>query len=85
MPNWYGITLNDQAVCLNEGRGVTTSEKTSETGAILGSIIATDPDIAGQNRSNPTALFSPATMIIFYTDLNKYADLIESAVLATIR
>lgn len=85
MPNWYGNTLNDQAVCLNEGRDVTTSEKTSGTEAILESIIATDPDIAGQDRSNPTALFSPAIMIICYMDLNTYADLIESAALATIR
>ncbi|CAH8656127.1 unnamed protein product [Schistosoma margrebowiei] len=83
--NWYGNTLNDQAVGLNQGLGVTPSEKTSETEAIFESVIRTDPDIAGQDCSNPTALFSSAIMILCYMDLNKYADLIKSAVLATIR
>lgn len=45
----------------------------------------TAPDIAGQDRANPTALLFSAIMMLRYMNLNKYADLIESAVLATIR
>ncbi|CAH8623972.1 unnamed protein product [Schistosoma margrebowiei] len=85
MPNLYGDILSDLAAGLIGGLGVTPSGNIGETGAIFESVHGTAPDIAGQDRANPTALLFSAIMMLRYMNLNKYADLIESAVLATIR
>ncbi|CAH8866311.1 unnamed protein product [Trichobilharzia szidati] len=85
MPNLYGDILSDLAAGLIGGLGVTPSGNIGETGAIFESVHGTAPDIAGQDRANPTALLFSAVMMLRYMELNDYANLIESAVLATIR
>ncbi|TNN15313.1 putative isocitrate dehydrogenase [NAD] subunit alpha [Schistosoma japonicum] len=85
MPNLYGDILSDLAAGLIGGLGVTPSGNIGETGAIFESVHGTAPDIAGQDRANPTALLFSAVMMLRYMNLSKYADLIESAVLDTIR
>lgn len=45
----------------------------------------TAPDIAGQNKANPTALLLSAVMMLRYMELGSYADRIENAAFAVIR
>ncbi|CAH8657711.1 unnamed protein product [Dicrocoelium dendriticum] len=85
MPNLYGDILSDLAAGLIGGLGVTPSGNIGETGAIFESVHGTAPDIAGLNKANPTALLLSAVMMLRHMNLNNYADLIEKAVLTTIR
>lgn len=48
------------------------------------SVHGTAPDIAGQNKANPTALLLSAVMMLRYMNLNLYADKIERAVFSAI-
>lgn len=45
----------------------------------------TAPDIAGQDKANPTALLLSAVMMLRYMNLNSYADVIEQACFDTIK
>lgn len=45
----------------------------------------TAPDIAGQDKANPTALLLSAVMMLRYMGLNKHADIIEEACFSTIK
>jgi isocitrate dehydrogenase (NAD+) len=45
----------------------------------------TAPDIAGQNKANPTALLLSGCMMLRHMGLNSYADNIETAALTVIR
>lgn len=45
----------------------------------------TAPDIAGQDKANPTALLLSAVMMLKHMNLNSYGEKIEKAVLETIK
>ena len=45
----------------------------------------TAPDIAGQDKANPTALLLSAVMMLRHMELHSHADMVEKAVLATIK
>ena len=45
----------------------------------------TAPDIAGEDKANPTALLLSSVMMLRYMNLNPYADKIEKACFETIR
>lgn len=45
----------------------------------------TAPDIAGQDKANPTALLLSAVMMLRYMGLNKHADVIEQSCFAIIK
>jgi len=45
----------------------------------------TAPDIAGQDKANPTALLLSAVMMLRYMQLNQHADKIEKACFDTIK
>lgn len=45
----------------------------------------TAPDIAGQNKANPTALLLSAVMMLRHMKLTNFADVIETACFDTIR
>ena len=45
----------------------------------------TAPDIAGEDKANPTALLLSAVMMLRHMNLGDHASLIEHATLATIR
>lgn len=68
------------------GLGVTPSGNIGADGvAIFESVHGTAPDIAGQDKANPTALLLSAVMMLRHMKLNSHADDVERAVLATIR
>jgi len=85
MPNLYGDILSDLCAGLIGGLGVTPSGNVGQTGAIFESVHGTAPDIAGQDKANPTALLLSAVMMLRYMELGDYASKIERACLDTIK
>ncbi|XP_068693965.1 isocitrate dehydrogenase [NAD] subunit alpha, mitochondrial-like [Montipora capricornis] len=86
MPNLYGDILSDLCAGLIGGLGVTPSGNIGADGvAIFESVHGTAPDIAGEDKANPTALLLSAVMMLRHMKLQKHADLVERAVLETIK
>ncbi|CAG0879224.1 unnamed protein product [Cyprideis torosa] len=85
MPNLYGDILSDLCAGLVGGLGLTPSGNVGRNGALFESVHGTAPDIAGQDKANPTALLLSAVMMLRYMKLETYAKKIEDACFATIR
>jgi isocitrate dehydrogenase (NAD+) len=86
MPNLYGDILSDLCAGLVGGLGLTPSGNIGEGGsAIFESVHGSAPDIAGQDKANPTALLLSGVMMLRYMNMNDYADKIEKGCLDTIR
>jgi len=85
MPNLYGDILSDLCAGLVGGLGLTPSGNIGLNGAIFESVHGTAPDIAGQDKANPTALLLSAVMMLRYMELTPYADKIEKACFAVIK
>merc|ERR1711988_1650765 len=85
MPNLYGDILSDTCAGLIGGLGLTPSGNIGEGGAIFEAVHGTAPDIAGQDKANPTALLLSSVMMLRYMNLSSYADRILSATMETIK
>nr|CAD7399526.1 unnamed protein product [Timema poppensis] len=85
MPNLYGDILSDMCAGLVGGLGLTPSGNIGLNGALFESVHGTAPDIAGQDKANPTALLLSAVMMLRYMELNTHATLIEQAAFNTIK
>uniref|UniRef100_A0A8J2W4U1 Isocitrate dehydrogenase [NAD] subunit, mitochondrial n=1 Tax=Daphnia galeata TaxID=27404 RepID=A0A8J2W4U1_9CRUS len=85
MPNLYGDILSDLCAGLVGGLGLTPSGNIGTQGAIFESVHGTAPDIAGQDKANPTALLLSAVMMLRYMNLPEHAAKIERACYATIK
>lgn len=86
MPNLYGDILSDLCAGLVGGLGLTPSGNIGADGvAIFEAVHGTAPDIAGQDRANPTALLLSAVMMLRHMGLEEAAGRIEAAVFTTIR
>ncbi|KAI8976456.1 isocitrate dehydrogenase, NAD-dependent [Pilobolus umbonatus] len=84
MPNLYGDILSDLGAGLIGGLGLTPSGNIGRDASIFEAVHGTAPDIAGQDKANPTALLLSSIMMLRHMRLNKYADNIERAVFKTI-
>ncbi|VDP04994.1 unnamed protein product [Soboliphyme baturini] len=85
MPNLYGDILSDLCAGLVGGLGVTPSANIGESAAIFESVHGSAPDIAGQDKANPTALLLSAVMMLRYMSLEEFANKIEASCLGTIK
>lgn len=85
MPNLYGDILSDLCAGLVGGLGLTASGNVGEGGAVFESVHGTAPDIAGQDKANPTALLLSAVMMLRHMDLYEHASKIEKACFDTIK
>ncbi|CAG9825709.1 unnamed protein product [Phaedon cochleariae] len=85
MPNLYGDILSDMCAGLVGGLGLTPSGNIGLNGALFESVHGTAPDIAGQDKANPTALLLSAVMMLKYMGLNSHAERIQNACFATIK
>ncbi|CAL8074820.1 unnamed protein product [Orchesella dallaii] len=85
MPNLYGDILSDLCAGLVGGLGLTPSGNIGLNGAIFESVHGTAPDIAGQDKANPTALLLSAVMMLRYMELGTYANKIEKACFEVIK
>ena len=80
MPNLYGDILSDMAAGLVGGLGVVPGANIGEEGAVFEPVHGSAPDIAGQNKANPTAAILSAVMMLRYIGEYEYALKVENAV-----
>ncbi|CAF1171713.1 unnamed protein product [Rotaria sordida] len=86
MPNLYGDILSDLCAGLIGGLGLTPSGNIGEGGAaIFEAVHGTAPDIAGQDKANPTALLLSSVMMLRHLHMFDKANLIEKACFDTIK
>jgi len=83
LPNLYGDIVSDLAAGLVGGLGLVPGANLGTLGAIFEAVHGTAPDIAGQNKANPTALLMSAILMLRHLELSDLADRIEKALLAT--
>jgi isocitrate dehydrogenase (NAD+) len=85
MPNLYGDILSDLAAGLVGGLGVVPGANIGEDGAVFEAAHGSAPDIAGQNKANPTATILSGVMMLRYLGEAECADNIENAVKAVLK
>lgn len=85
MPNLYGDIMSDLCAGMVGGLGLTPSGNIGSNGALFESVHGTAPDIAGQDKANPTALLLSGVMMLKHMELPQQAEIIESSVFETIR
>nr|WP_310785974.1 isocitrate/isopropylmalate dehydrogenase family protein [Fusobacterium nucleatum] len=78
--NFYGDFLSDLAAGLVGGLGVAPGANIGDNIAIFEAVHGSAPDIAGQNKANPTALILSSIEMLKYLNLNEYAEKIEKAI-----
>ncbi|KAI8068030.1 isocitrate dehydrogenase, NAD-dependent [Gongronella butleri] len=84
MPNLYGDILSDMCAGLIGGLGLTPSGNIGRDASIFEAVHGTAPDIAGQDKANPTALLLSGLMMLRHMRLNEQALNIEQAIFKTI-
>lgn len=84
MPNMYGDIVSDLTAGLIGGLGVAQGANIGLYGAVFEPVHGSAPDIAGQNKANPTALLLSAIEMLRYINETKYADKIEKALFKTL-
>jgi isocitrate dehydrogenase (NAD+) len=84
MENLYGDILSDLAAGLVGGLGLVPGANIGQAAAVFEAVHGTAPDIAGQNRANPTALLLSAVLMLRYLELLQHADRVEQALNATL-
>jgi len=85
MPNLYGDILSDLCAGLIGGLGLTPSGNVGLDGAIFEAVHGTAPDIAGQDKANPTALLLSSVMMLRHLEMYDHANKIEKAAFDVIR
>ena len=84
LENLYGDIVSDLAAGLVGGLGVVPGANLGTDVAVFEAVHGTAPDIAGQDRANPTALLLSAILMLRHLELPDVADRIERALLATL-
>src|SRR5574344_835761 len=79
LPNLYGDIVSDLCAGLIGGLGVAQGANIGEDCAVFEAVHGSAPDIAGQNKANPTALLLSAIEMLKYINKFKYAYKIEEA------
>jgi len=85
LPNLYGDIVSDLCAGLIGGLGLTPSGNIGHDLALFESVHGTAPDIAGQNKANPTALLLSACMMLRHLGLRDEAQVLNEAVLDVIK
>ncbi len=83
LENLYGDIVSDLAAGLVGGLGLVPGANIGPTSAVFEAVHGSAPDIAGENRANPTALLLSAILMLRHLDLSEHADSIERALHAT--
>ncbi len=82
--NLYGDILSDLCAGLVGGLGVVPGANIGVNAAIFEAVHGSAPDIAGQNKANPTALLQSAVMMLQHIGENTKADAIMKALIETL-
>ncbi|MNK07437.1 Isocitrate dehydrogenase [NADP] [compost metagenome] len=79
--NLYGDILSDLCAGLIGGLGVVPGANIGDKAAIFEAVHGSAPDIAGQNKANPTALLQSAVMMLQHVSETAKADAIMKALI----
>lgn len=82
--NLFGDILSDLASGLVGGLGMTGSANIGRTFAMFEAVHGSAPDIAGQNKANPTALLFSSLMMLEFLGKQEIAAKIRKAILAVL-
>lgn len=77
--NLYGDILSDLCAGLVGGLGIAPGANIGTDYAIFEAVHGSAPDIAGQNKANPTALIQSAIMMLDYLGENEHAQNLQQA------
>ncbi len=83
--NLFGDILSDLCAGLVGGLGVVAGANIGDEIAIFEAVHGTAPDIAGQNKANPTALLKSAILMLDHIGLSEYGATIDEALVKTIK
>jgi isocitrate dehydrogenase (NAD+) len=81
LPNLYGDIVSDLCAGLIGGLGVAQGANIGKECAVFEAVHGSAPDIAGQDKANPTALLLSAIEMLKYIGENFYAEKIEKALM----
>jgi len=80
MPNLYGDIISDLTSGLIGGLGLLPSANLGEEMAMFEAVHGSAPDIAGQNKANPTALLLAACLMLDHLGYEKEAKKVRKAI-----
>ncbi len=84
MPNLYGDILSDVAAQIAGSVGLAGSANIGHSAAMFEAIHGTAPDIAGQNKANPSGLLLAGVMMLAHIGQAEVAECVHNAWLATL-
>lgn len=84
LPNLYGDIVSDLCAGLIGGLGVAQGANIGTDCAVFEPVHGSAPDIAGQDKANPTALLLSAIEMLKYIGENSHAEKIEKALMKTL-
>jgi isocitrate dehydrogenase (NAD+) len=79
LPNLYGDIVSDLCAAFVGGLGLVPSANLGETCAIFEAVHGSAPDIAGQDKANPTALLQSAILMLHHIGEAEAANRVQAA------
>lgn len=79
--NLFGDILSDEGAGLVGSLGLIPSANIGEEGSLFEPVHGSAPDIAGENKANPTAMLLSAVMMLKHLNLTEEADKLDAAIL----
>jgi isocitrate dehydrogenase (NAD+) len=83
LENLYGDIVSDLTAGLVGGLGLVPGANLGPDVAVFEAVHGTAPDIAGQDKANPTALLMSAILMLKHLSLDDLADRVEKALFST--
>lgn len=84
LPNLYGDIVSDLSAGLIGGLGIAQGANIGKDYAVFEPVHVSAPDIAGQDKANPTALLMSAIEMLNYINEHSAADKIKQALFKTL-
>ena len=84
LPNLYGDIVSDLCAGLIGGLGIALGANIGENYAVFEPVHGSAPDIAGQDKANPTAMLMSAIEMLKYIDEREAGERIRKALFATL-
>lgn len=85
LPNLYGDIVSDLCACLVGGLGIAQGANIGKDYAVFEPVHGSAPDIAGQDKANPTAMLMSAIEMLNFIGETTAAAKIKSAVFETLK
>lgn len=84
LPNLYGDIVSDLCAGLIGGLGIALGANIGDNFAVFEPVHGSAPDIAGQDKANPTAMLMSAIEMLNYIDERSAGERIKKALFATL-